>query len=68
MWGKIRTIAWEIAPHTALRNCSKEVGVKVSIYVILVKGEYMQSSTHFWQKVTASHEKQMFTLMILVLL
>ena len=50
MWGKIRTIAWEIAPHIALRNCSKEVGVKVSIYVILVKEEYMQSKTYFWQK------------------
>ena len=27
----------------ALRNCSKEVGGKVSIYVILVKGEYNQA-------------------------
>ena len=50
MWSKIRTIAWEIATYIALRNCSKEVRVKVSIYVILVKGEYMQSKTYFWQK------------------
>ena len=26
----------------SLRNCSKEVGGKISIYVILVKGEYVQ--------------------------
>ena len=31
----------------ALRNCFKEVERKVSIHVILVKGEYMQSSTCF---------------------
>ena len=62
----MRTIAWEAAFQIALRNCSKEVGGKVSIYVILVKGEYMQSSTYFLQKVddslvkvTASHEEQM---------
>ena len=61
----MRTIAWEAAFQIALRNCSKEVGGKVSIYVILVKGEYMQSSTYFLQKVddslvkvTASHEEQ----------
>ena len=44
-WGKMRTIAWETAFQIALRNCSKEVGGKISIYVILVKEEYMQSST-----------------------
>ena len=50
----------------ALRNCSKEVGGKVSIYKILVKEEYMQSSTYFlkkvaasFMKVNASHEEQM---------
>ena len=26
----------------SLRNCSKEVGGKISIYVILVKGEHVQ--------------------------
>ena len=26
IWGKIRTAAWEAAPHIALRNCSKERG------------------------------------------
>ena len=44
----MRTIDQETAFHIALRNCSKEVGGKVSIYVILVKGEYMQSSTYFF--------------------
>ena len=29
-------------------------GEKVNIYVILVKGEYMQSSTYFLQKFSAS--------------
>ena len=37
----MRTIAQETAFQIALRNCSKEVK-KVSIYVILVKGEYIQ--------------------------
>ena len=36
----MRTAAQETAPLIVLRNCSKEVGEKVSIiYVILVKGE-----------------------------
>ena len=45
IWGKMRTIAQETAFQIALRNCSKEVEGKISIYVILVKEEYMQSST-----------------------
>ena len=56
--GKMRTIAHELAFQMALRNCSKEVGGKVSIYVILVKGEYVQSSTYFFQRVSASHKEQ----------
>ena len=70
----MRTMAQETAFQIALRNCSEEVGGKVSIYVILVKGEYMQSSTHFFQtvsaslvKVTASHEEQTSPRRILVL-
>ena len=31
---------------------------EVSIYVTLVKGEYMQSSMYFFQKVSASHKEQ----------
>ena len=61
----MRTIARETAFQIALRNCSKEVGGKVIMYVMLVKGEYMQSSTYFLQKVfaslmkiTASHKEQ----------
>ena len=61
----MRTIAQETAFQRALRNCSKEVGGKVSIDVILVKGEYLRSNTYFLQKVsvslmrvTASHEEQ----------
>ena len=42
----------------ALRNCSKVVEGEISIYVILVKGEYMQSSTYLLQ-VSASHEEQL---------
>ena len=44
IWGKMRTIAWEIAFQVVLRNCSKEVVGKVKIYVTLVKGKYMKSS------------------------
>ena len=43
----MNSAAWEMAPQKALRNCSKEVRVKDSVYVILVKGEYMQSCTYF---------------------
>ena len=50
IWGKMRTAAWEIQPQTALRNCSREVRGKDSIHVILVKGEYVQSSTFFCRK------------------
>ena len=37
--------------HISLRNCSKMVGGKVSIYVILVKREFMQLSTYFFADV-----------------
>ena len=40
---KMKTSAKEKAPQIALRNFSKEAGGKVSIYQILVMGEYMQS-------------------------
>jgi len=33
----MRTVAWEAAFQIPLKNCSKEVRGKVSIYVILVK-------------------------------
>ena len=46
--GKLRTAAWDTAFQISLRNCSKEVGGKVSIYVILLKGEYMQSSSYIF--------------------
>ena len=50
----MRTAAQETAFQIALRNCSKEAGWKFGIYVILVMAEYMQSSTYFLQKVSAS--------------
>ena len=46
IWGKMRTLARETAFQIALRSCSREVGEKVIINVILVKGEYMQLSTY----------------------
>ena len=50
--GKMRTAAWETAPQIALRNCSKGGGGEVSIYVILMKGEYINLSTYiFFAKV-----------------
>ena len=67
-------ISGETAFQIALRNCSKEVGKKASVYVILVKGEFMQWSTYFLQKisailvkVTASHEEQTSPWRILML-
>ena len=56
IWDKMRAIDQGTAFHIALRNCSKEVGGKVSKYVILVMGEYMQLSILFFlQNVSASH-------------
>ena len=54
----MRTIAQETAFQIALRNCSEEVGGEVRIYVILEKGEAVQSSTGFLQKVAVSHKGQ----------
>ena len=45
IWSNVRTAAQETAPQIALRIYFKEVGGKDRIYVILVKGEYMQLST-----------------------
>ena len=63
--GKMRT-AFQIT----LRNCSKEAGSscgEVSIYEILVKGRYRQSSIYFFRQVSASHEEQSSLWRILVL-
>ena len=46
--GETRTSAQETALQGVLRDCSKEVGGKDSIYVILMKEEYMQSNTYFF--------------------
>ena len=49
----MRAIAWETTFQIALRNCSQEAKGR-SVYLILVKGEYVQSSIYFLQKVSAS--------------
>ena len=46
--GQIETIAWEIVFAMSLRNYSEEARRKVSIWVIFMKGEDMQSSTYFF--------------------
>ena len=43
----MRTAVWETTAQITLKNCSKEAGGKVDIYVILMKAEYVQSSTYF---------------------
>ena len=43
----MRPANWETAPQITLRNCSKEAAGEDSIYVILLKGEYMQSGPYF---------------------
>ena len=48
LFGANETAARETAPQVALRNCSKVAAGKVSIYVVLVKREYMQSNTYFF--------------------
>ena len=58
----MKTIVQETAPQVALRNCSKEAGGTVNIYVILVKGEYMQSSTHLSQKAPTSLMKSLLVM------
>ena len=45
----MRMIAHEVASKRTLRNCSKEGG-GVSIYMILVKGDYVQSSTYLGRR------------------
>ena len=50
----MRTVAWETAPQIALRNCSKEVEGMDSIYVILVKGEYVQARAYFVESLLVS--------------
>ena len=42
IWGKMRTIVWETEFQIALRYYSKEVEGKVSMFMILVKEEYIQ--------------------------
>ena len=68
IWGKMRTIGWETTFQVALRNCSKEVGGKVSvIYGFSEGGGRVRAVKHtFWQRVAASHKEQMSLLMILV--
>ena len=63
LWAKLRTVAREIASQLVLRNFSEAVGGKVSIDMILVKGEYTQSSTYFCR----SHKEQMSPWKTLVL-
>ena len=48
----METAALESAPQIALRNCSKEAGEKVSIYVIFGEGE-IHAMKHFFQKASA---------------
>ena len=55
----MRISAQETIPQIALRNCSREVGRKVSIHVIFGEGG-IRVIKHFFlfQKVSATHEKQ----------
>ena len=46
--GRMRTTALETEFQIILKNFSKEIGWKVNIYVILVKGESMQSTTYIF--------------------
>ena len=55
----MRAVAPETASQVALRNCSKEVGRKVSIHVIFGEGGIRAIKPFFFfflQKVSATHE------------
>ena len=49
IWGKMRMIAQVTGSQITLKICSKEVGGKDSMYVILVKVGYKQSD-RFYRK------------------
>ena len=48
--GKMKTIAREIAIQIALRNYFSEVWGKVSVYVLLVKGEFNAMKHSFYKR------------------
>ena len=52
--GRMRTTGQQTAPQIALRNCSIVVGAR-SVFMILVKGEFMQSSTYLTERFSAGH-------------
>ena len=47
-WDSKMTAACKTTPQMPLRNCSDEARRNVSIYVILVKGEYIQLIAYFF--------------------
>ena len=62
----MRTIARETASQIALRNRSKEGGVRSVLYMSLVKGGHAVKHA-FWQSLAASQEEQTSPLMTVVL-
>ena len=66
IWGLIMTVAWETVSHlceTALKRWGE-----VSVYIYdFSEGELCVVKHTFWQKVAASHEEQMLSLMMLML-
>ena len=54
----MRMIAWEAASQIALRNCSKLVGGRSVLRMILVKGDTCSEHT-VWQRLAARQEGQM---------
>ena len=50
----MRIATWETAPQIAVRNCSKEAGGKVSIYVIFGEGRRHAIKPIFFQKFSTS--------------
>ena len=64
----MRMAAWETAPHIALRNCSKEMGLGVGRQYICdfgkggvhaIKHVFFVESFCWFHKAFASHEKQL---------
>ena len=56
----MRTAAQEAAPQIALRDCSKAAGGQgMSIYTVLVKGEFSTIRHSFYKRCFVSHEDPM---------
>ena len=65
IWGKMRTAVQQTTPQIALRNCSKETGPGGEDVWILMKGQYIQSSTYFPRFLLVMRNRSPWTTLVL---